>query len=290
MQLEYLANRSGSSSEGSVQSTVPTEEEDTIPEELLKRSPSPARPFEDADDDEEDFSETVDDPDETVSEQVSVSSTDSILKDMRERADELLNLISSEANFFTKNGSFGQVDLSYRFNPRLIARGETLITGNYDLSMITHTLQDLSQSVRPLWDHDFVSGEVISPRELVGENEHLGMTWCAFKGRYGFPGRDFCWNQYTWTNEDKTESIHIAASVAVGSEPEGFRPGQRGNYVRGVTHIGGYKFTVLPEKGTHVVFFNQTDIGSNLPAWITDSVLKKSPSKLEYFRKFITSQ
>ncbi len=307
--LDKNINRCAASSEGSVLSTVATDEGENSPPVTNNCAPisPPLSTFQDADSEQEEgscceslsvtetaavFEEALadDEPKGNTPETPSDESQDFIVEEMRKRAVELRNLISEQDNSFKRNGSFGCVDLSYRFNPRLIAKGETLIEDIFDLTVIIDTLQDLSQDIRPQWDHDFVSGEVISPKYPIGDNEYLCLTWCAFKGRYGFPGRDFCWYQYTWVNESKTESIHIAASLPVGTEPQGFKPGQRGNYIRASTHMGGYKFSVMPDKGTHVVFFNQTDIGSNLPSWIIDSVLKKSPSKLEYFRKFITSQ
>jgi hypothetical protein len=215
---------------------------------------------------------------------------DLILDELREKVSQLGVLVSERDDHFVKNGHSGNVALSYRFDPKLISSGETIFENFFDLAAIIQTLEDITITTRSLWDSDFVSGEVIVPRKEVGGGEAVAQIWCAFKGRFGFPGRDFVWNQYHWINEDGTEAVSIATSVTVGDEPNGYKPGEKGNYVRGATAIGGYKFSIIPDVGTRVIFFNQTDIGSNLPGWITDSVLKKSPSKLEYLRKFMTQQ
>ena len=181
----------------------------------------------------------------------------------------------------TSNSPDG-IEISYkpRKNDPLIARGKMHASGwfPHNLAQISDLILDTSK--RHLWDSDLYEIEILE-RTSISDSETLLRVWASFKGRFGFPGRDFFWDIYILVSED--EIVH----VTMPGEDDGVNR-HNGRFVRGQTLLGGLRIVRTPE-GVDMTLINQTDAGGRrlVPDWVIDSVMKKSPQKLGAIKKFI---
>lgn len=213
-----------------------------------------------------------------------------IVGELRRKSELARKYILDELNEFIENGHSGSV--RFWFKPRspdapLIAKGEVLLI---NVDSIDFILQVLTESrYRPFWDLDIVNN--IHIRDILSDSldhtkEKARQVYNSFKGRFGQPGRDFVFNEYTCKiNENK--AVFLIYSNPADECPPGFEPGSRGPFLRAHTFLGAY----LVEKesnGVRIHFVNQTDIGGSLPDWISNLVLKKSPEKLSFISNYIS--
>ena len=203
---------------------------------------------------------------------------------------EYFRELCRDDTFIVSENSGTDVELSYR--PRgtdpLIARGRLSLANSRleNLNEISNLILDNSK--RHLWDSDLYEIETLE-RKSLSATESIVRVWVSYKGQYGFQGRDFFWDIYVRVTED--EIVHITTP----GEDDGMNR-YPGRFVRGRTLIGGLWITKKPESNVEMVLINQTDVfgGSSsskrlLPDWIIDSVMKKSPMKLNALKAFITS-
>ena len=171
----------------------------------------------------------------------------------------------------------------------LIAKGEVFLEGIDDLTFVAKCIFD--PACRLQWDSDVVAINVIReiPVQLASPDftyEHLTQVYNSFKGRFGAPGRDFVWNSYVARSE--TDLVQVQYSVSDLEYPRGFEPNTK--FVRAETTFSGY-WVLKGHGGCVIHFINQTDIkGRLLPDWLVDSVIKKSPAKLDQLKTFILKQ
>ena len=215
-------------------------------------------------------------------------STDAmIMEEVKQRLATLNAWIEDADNSFVPNGKSGDVDLAYKPKSanchHLVARGEVLLEGVDDVGFVLDAMTD--REGRSEWDVDIINNVFIRDIGIPNAvHERAFQVYNSFKGRFGFPGRDFVWDVYVSREGD--EAVHLTFSHHEADCPQGFAPGQRGNLVRGETFIGGYRIT-KEGGGVRMLFLNQTDIRGNFPDWLSNSVIKKSPEKMGLLAKFI---
>lgn len=211
-----------------------------------------------------------------------------ILLRARERLEIFRTYIADENREFVSCGYAGKIPLS--FLPKwqdipLAARGEIFVDSITDLGFVADCLSDRQR--RHEWDVDLVSIYTIReiPVQLSSPDfiqESLHQVYNSFKGRFGAPGRDFVWNSYMARSD--SELFQLTYSQPETECPPGYEPNSK--FIRGETFLGGYWVKRL-NGGCQIHFVNQTDIKGSLPDWIIDSVIKKSPAKLEQLRVFL---
>lgn len=213
-----------------------------------------------------------------------------LVEDLRQKISSADTYFADLSGDFIPNGESGDVRLWYR--PRneidpLIAKGEILIRNEHDIDLVLEVLTGSKH--RAGWDLDNLRN--IHIRDIHGNNlengkERVCQVYNAFKGRFGQPGRDFVFNEYT-CKLNNHKAICLIYSNPEDQCPLGFEAGNRGNFIRANTILGAYQLEKEPN-GIRVHFINQTDIGGKLPDWISDMVLKKSPEKLSYISIYIS--
>jgi hypothetical protein len=213
-----------------------------------------------------------------------------IIDELRRKTALAETYFADLAGEFIQNGESGDVRLWYK--PRneidpLIAKGEILIRNEHDIDLVLEVLTGSKH--RSGWDLDNLSNihiRDIHVNNLENRKERVCQVYNAFKGRFGQPGRDFVFNEYTCKLSNQ-KSACLFYSNSEEQCPSGFEPGSRGRFIRANTILGAYQLE-KETNGIRVHFINQTDIGGKLPDWISDLVLKKSPEKLSYISFYIS--
>ena len=205
----------------------------------------------------------------------------------RRRLSLLKSLIAD--NSFSGGHSNKNVKIWYKQprNEPIVSRGHVVFPEAHSLEMIIESLTDIDKIKQ--WDTDTVEQRYINeiPISLTRDsfiNERLYQTYCAFKGRMGFPGRDFIWNSLiAWESEDLVYLVHY--SDPLFPLPAGFQPSS--GYIRGTTLLTGYRIE-RTMNGITIDFISQVDIGSSLvPDWILTPIMKKVPERLAVLREYI---
>jgi hypothetical protein len=191
----------------------------------------------------------------------------------------------SEKLGFHNGGTDSGVVLSHlhRNGEPIIALGKLFVPNWHPINLVDISNSLLDVNRRHEWDHDIQSCVRLNTCE-IGNFELLMKTYASFKGRLGFPGRDFVWHVYSVIDRDSF--FHI--TVSADDDPTYLREGQKERLVRGTTVLGGFCLRKV-HGGTELYMINQTDVkgGRVIPHWILDSVLKRSPCKLVAIKKFI---
>jgi hypothetical protein len=203
------------------------------------------------------------------------------VEEARRRLDLLKSYIADDS--FTLNSRSKTVTLWHKNEEPLISRGRTTIEDVFDLDLVVDAITNLERVKR--WDPDTVHQERLSEVSLSRNKspymkEFLHKTYCAYKGRMGFPGRDFVWNTLiAWESDSLVYLVNY-------SEQEG-APESKPGFVRGKTKVAGYRIQRCPN-GIVIDFTNQVDIGSKLvPDFILTPIMKKVPERLAALAEYI---
>lgn len=192
-------------------------------------------------------------------------------------------------NTFSGGHSYKNVKIWYKQprNEPIVSRGHVVFPEANSLEMILEALTDIDRIKQ--WDTDTVEQKYINeiPIPQIRDsliNERLYQTYCAFKGRMGFPGRDFVWNSLVaWESEDLVYLVHY--SDPLFPLPASFQP--HPGYIRGTTWLTGYRLE-RTVSGVTIDFISQVDIGNSLvPDWIITPIMKKVPERLAVLREYI---
>jgi hypothetical protein len=205
----------------------------------------------------------------------------------RLRLTQLKSLIAD--NTFSGGHSYKNVKIWYKQprNEPIVSRGHVVFPEAHSLEIIIEALTEIDRIKQ--WDTDTVEQKYINeiPIPHIRDsfiNERLYQTYCAFKGRMGFPGRDFVWNSLVaWESEDLVYLVHY--SDPLFPLPASFQsyPG----YIRGTTWLTGYRLE-RTVSGVTIDFISQVDIGNSLvPDWIITPIMKKVPERLAVLREYI---
>lgn len=209
------------------------------------------------------------------------SAEDPILSKARERREVLEDYILDSARRFVAGDADSKGVQLWHFHPDkepLVAKGHVAVEGVFDdLSLVLNCLTNVEKAKE--WNTDIIEGHVI--REILNTSqERLVHEYSAFKGRMGFPGRDFSWFSYTyWESRDVVFVLNFSSDVDDHNSSS--------RYVRAHAWITGYKLA-RTKSGISVHFVNQVDIGSKrVPDLIVNSILKRTPERLGVFSKYI---
>jgi len=217
-----------------------------------------------------------------------------LLSRMRESLECVKRLCFAEDASFCNGGMDSGVVLSHQCRSGndhgiMIAKGKLFIPNWYprDLAEVSDRL--LRPARRAEWDSDVLDCQELSTIGIGGSwNECLMKTYASFKGRFGFPGRDFIWHVYSIVESD--HFFHINVSLEDEDEDLSRKLRDKHRMIRGNTVLGGFCLKLV-QGGTEIYMINQTDLkaGRAVPDWILDSVVKRSPCKLVAIKKFIMS-
>ena len=205
-----------------------------------------------------------------------------ILLTLRQKMETMRTYILDPKKEFISAGTVGKIPIFFRKfdNHPLVARGEVFVPNVTSLETIAAAI---SSDERHNWDTDVI--EMRKIRDILVAipspdffHENVSQVYNSFKGRFGFPGRDFVWNTYIAFSE--TDLVQLCYSTGDPAEASNQK------FVRAETILSGY-WVRLIQGGCMIHFINQTDIKGRLPDWIVDSVVKKSPAKLEQLYTYL---
>jgi hypothetical protein len=205
--------------------------------------------------------------------------TDALLETGRSNIDMFKTLVLSKTGF-SSNGSIGRTQLW--FLPRsssgfpMVSLGEVTVPASIGIDRISSVIGNIEKKAE--WDPDFATGRLIKITQIDG-NSKLSMSWTASKAKPGIAGRDFLYNAYT--ERSPNEWTVVCWGVDPEMVPAGYEPKQPSPlHVRGKLVMAGYHVRRDPQKSDQyiITYVNQVEIG--LPYWLTDPVLKKSPTLL----------
>ena len=196
-----------------------------------------------------------------------------ILMKARERREVLYNLIIDSGSKFTGDHESNGVRLWYiqPENEPLISKGHISVQGSYNLRPVLECLTNANKARE--WNADVIEGQVIN--EIINSGEEtLLYEYNAYKGRMGFPGRDFLWYSYIyWESADVVYYLNFSDESQLTQQTTN-------RYVRGNALLTGYRIE-RTESGLSIHFVNQVDVGiKRVPDWIVNTIMRRTPERL----------
>jgi hypothetical protein len=166
----------------------------------------------------------------------------------------------------------------------LIAKGHIIVP---NVPSVSFALECLSTCPRiQQWNTDLLDHRTIKTFPVHNNmflSERISQDYNAYKGKMGFPGRDFLWYSYVvWEDVDTAFVIHFSDFDSSDDNPQA-----SGRFVRARALISGYRVQRV-NGDLSIYFINQVDPGTNLvPDWIINSVMKKTPERLSALSEYI---